>query len=130
MDASEKIQDFFSKATKIVNQIRSYGEELSHQKIVEKVLRSLPSKYDQVVVVIEESMDLSDYSVNELMGSLQAHEQRLARVTGKSIEEAFWFKWMQKEFYKIQEDQTITADVDMDVVVAVEMLPKDEEEVN
>ena len=92
MDASEKIQDFFSKVTKIVNQIRSYGEELSHQKIVEKVLRSLPSEYDHVVAVIEESTDLSDYSVNELMGSLQAHEQRLARVTGKSVEQAFWSK--------------------------------------
>lgn len=33
-------------------------------------------------------------------------------------------KWMQK----IQEDQTMAAD--MDVVVAVEMLPEDREEVN
>lgn len=33
-DASEKIQIIFSKVTKIVNQIRSYGEELSHQKII------------------------------------------------------------------------------------------------
>ncbi|XP_026378211.1 uncharacterized protein LOC113272613 [Papaver somniferum] len=73
----ESMKRFFDKVTKNVNAIRSYGEELSDQKIVEKVLRSLHSKFEHVVVVIEESKDLSVYSLNKLIGSLQAHEERL-----------------------------------------------------
>ena len=42
----------------IVNQLRMNGEELSDQKVVEKVLRTLPRKFDPVIVAIEESKDL------------------------------------------------------------------------
>ncbi|GMP27501.1 hypothetical protein CsSME_00003463 [Camellia sinensis var. sinensis] len=55
MKNSESIQDLFIRFTSIVNQIRSYGEELSDQKIIEKVLRSLTPKYDHIVAAIEES---------------------------------------------------------------------------
>eukprot|EP00253_Pinus_taeda_P028745 PITA_28745 len=73
----------------IVNEIRSYGEYLKDQKIVEKILRILSAKFDGVVVSIEESKDLTHLSVNELMGSLQSHEQRINRSSTKSIEQAF-----------------------------------------
>eukprot|EP00253_Pinus_taeda_P029436 PITA_29436 len=73
----------------IVNEFRSYGEDLKDQKNVEKILRSLPTKFDGVVVSIEESNDLTQLSVNELMGSLQSHEQRINRYSEKSIGKAF-----------------------------------------
>jgi len=48
------MQDFFTRVMGIVNQIISYGEDLTDWKIVENVLRSLLSKFDAIVVVIEE----------------------------------------------------------------------------
>ncbi|XP_077228565.1 uncharacterized protein LOC143861537 [Tasmannia lanceolata] len=89
MKNSESIQVFFSRVTSIVNQIRTYGGKLDDQKFVEKVLRSLPNKFDHVVAAIEESKDLSTYSMNELMVSLQAHEQRLNKTTENPLEQAF-----------------------------------------
>ena len=50
--------------------MRSYGEEVSDQTIVAKILRSLTHKFDHVVAAIEESKDLAIFSFDELMGSL------------------------------------------------------------
>jgi hypothetical protein len=57
--------------------MKNLGEQISDQMIIEKVLRTLNPQFDHIVVAIEESKDLSTMSVNELQGSLEAHEQRL-----------------------------------------------------
>jgi alpha-ketoglutarate-dependent taurine dioxygenase len=57
-----------------------------------KVLRSLTTEFDHVVAAIEESKDLSTYSFDELMGSLQVHEVRLLRSEEKDNSKAFLTK--------------------------------------
>ncbi|CAL2258075.1 unnamed protein product [Prunus armeniaca] len=47
--------------------------------IIEKILRSMTSKYDYVVCSIEESNDLDILSIDELQSSLLVHEQRMSR---------------------------------------------------
>ncbi|XP_047256015.1 uncharacterized protein LOC124888770 [Capsicum annuum] len=86
MKSGESIADFLSKAVAIVSKMRSYGEKVTDQTIVEKILRSLTLKFDHVVAGIEESKDLSVFFFDELMGSLQAHEARLNRSTEKNGE--------------------------------------------
>jgi hypothetical protein len=54
MKDSELVKDFFYRATEIINQIRSYGDNISDKRITEKILRSLPQKFEHIVVVIEE----------------------------------------------------------------------------
>jgi len=44
--------------------------------IVEKVLQSLPNKFNMVVVATDESKDLTQLIVEELKGSLLTHESR------------------------------------------------------
>jgi len=55
-------------------------------------LRSLPPKFDHVVTAVEESKDLSSYSLTELRGSLLAHKKRKNRSTEKNLEFAFQSK--------------------------------------
>ncbi|XP_077237158.1 uncharacterized protein LOC143878809 [Tasmannia lanceolata] len=92
MKDAQSLKEYFSKVLEITNQMRSYGETISDKKIVEKILISLPAKYDSIVGVIEETKDLSTLTVSELMGSLEVHEQRTNRHTDKSIEHAFQTK--------------------------------------
>jgi hypothetical protein len=72
----------------IVNQIRLIGETITDQRIVEKILRSLPTKFEMVVTAILESKDLSRFSTDELIGSLVTHETRL-HLTDESISNSF-----------------------------------------
>ncbi|KAL0558913.1 hypothetical protein IC582_003500 [Cucumis melo] len=92
MKNGESIADFLSRATTIISQMQTYGETITDQTIVEKVLRSLTPKFDHVVAAIEESKDLSTFTFIELMGSLQAHESRINISMEKNKEKAFKVK--------------------------------------
>ncbi|XP_022874188.1 uncharacterized protein LOC111393019 [Olea europaea var. sylvestris] len=82
---NEVMQFYLTRVSEIVNQIRSLGDTIEEKKVVQKVLRSLPAKYDYIVAAIEESKDLSKYTFNDLMSSLQVHEERIG--SGKKAEE-------------------------------------------
>ena len=85
MEANESITYFFTRVTKLVNQIKVYGEVLTSRSIVPKIFRSLAPNFDHVVVIIKESEDLSTLTKEDLQGMLEYHEQRMSeRVVGKS----------------------------------------------
>lgn len=88
MTESKNVDTFMTRVMVIVNQIRLTGEAILDQRIVEKVLRSLPKKFEMVVTVILESNDLSNFSVDELMGSLLSHDCRL-NLEDESMAHAF-----------------------------------------
>ena len=47
--------------------------------ITEKILRSLDSRFDYVIVAIEEYKEVDKLRMNEFMGSLQAYEQKILK---------------------------------------------------
>lgn len=73
----------------IVNQIKLNGEKITDKRVVQKVLITLPEKYDVVTIVIEHTKDLSSLTLTELTGALLAYEQRIASRNEKSNESAF-----------------------------------------
>ena len=89
MKESESIKDFFSRVTEIVNQIRAHGDQIEEKKIVEKILRSLPPKFDYAAAAIEESKYLSILTIYDLCGSLESHEERMKRSSSQFSEQAF-----------------------------------------
>ena len=91
----------------IVNQMRRNGEALTDARITEKILRSLDPKFDFVVVAIEESKEVDKLKVDELMSSLQAHEQKIVKRNGdKAIEHALQAKLSLKDRYEQGETST------------------------
>ena len=59
MKEFENVDSFFTHVIRLVAQIRSHGDTLEERRIVEKVLRSFPARFDAIVVAIEEINDLS-----------------------------------------------------------------------
>jgi len=54
----------------IVIGLKRNNEKLDDIQVVEKALQSLSSKFEHVVVTIEESKDLEKLTIEELLGSL------------------------------------------------------------
>ncbi|XP_019414583.1 PREDICTED: uncharacterized protein LOC109326347 [Lupinus angustifolius] len=81
---TETILEYITKIISLTNQMRSCVEEIKDQQVVEKVLKTLTSKYDHIVVAIEESKNLEEYKVEELQGSLEALQQ-VAKREGREV---------------------------------------------
>ena len=77
MEKNESVAEYITKVQTVVNSMKGYGEKIIVQSVVEKVLRTMPPKFDHIVVAIEESKNLEELSLEELQGSLESHEQRM-----------------------------------------------------
>ncbi|KAI5340755.1 hypothetical protein L3X38_020029 [Prunus dulcis] len=72
---------------RIVNEETS--KELPRERVVQKLLISLPRSYDSICSVIEHSKDLDTLEIQEVVASLKNFELRLDRHTENSTEKAF-----------------------------------------
>ncbi|TXG72546.1 hypothetical protein EZV62_001125 [Acer yangbiense] len=89
MKESESVKDYSSKLSELVNQMRLYGETAEDYKVVEKMLISLPEKFEAKVAAIEESSDLKKMTISEMVSKLQAQEQRVSMRSNNVTEGAF-----------------------------------------
>ncbi|EOY00649.1 Uncharacterized protein TCM_010552 [Theobroma cacao] len=76
MKENEIIKGYSDKIMKLVNQLRLLEEDLSERRIVNKVLVSLPKKFEAKISSLEDSKDLSQLTIIELVNTFQAQEQR------------------------------------------------------
>lgn len=70
----------------LVNQMRCHGDILSKVMVVSKVLVSLGPKYNHVDAAMEESKNLTKFTMDELSGFFKAHEARLLSQDDKGDE--------------------------------------------
>ena len=92
MRDSEQLKDYFTRFLDVVNQMKTYGDPISDQRVVEKILISLPERYDSIVSVIEQTKDLETLVVEDLMGTIKTFEQRMNMRGEKPLESAFQSK--------------------------------------
>ena len=74
MSEDESFDSFYSKLNEVVIGKFNLGEKTKDSKVGRKILRSLPESFRAKVTMIEESKDLDEIKVQELVGSLQTYE--------------------------------------------------------
>ena len=77
MSEDESFDFFYSKLNEVVIGKFNLGEKTEDSKVVRKILRSLPESFRAKVTTIEESKDLDEIKVQELISSLQTYELSL-----------------------------------------------------
>jgi hypothetical protein len=70
----ETFGEFYTKISNRRNSMVSFGKLVSDVKLIRKILRSLPERFKIKVTTIEESKDLEEMKIKELVGSLQTYE--------------------------------------------------------
>ena len=63
-----------NRVSRIVTQFQTYDETLEHKIVVRKILWCLTKKFAMVVTTIEEAKYISNFNLEELIGSLLSHE--------------------------------------------------------
>ena len=77
MSEDEPFDSFYGKLNEVVIEKFNLGEKLNDSKIVRKILRSLLESIHAKVTAIEESKDLDEIKIQELIGSLQTYDLSL-----------------------------------------------------
>ncbi|XP_033145473.1 uncharacterized protein LOC103839411 isoform X1 [Brassica rapa] len=89
MYENEDIKVFTDKIVELANQLTYHGEQKSDVQLIQKILISLPAKFDSIVSVLEQTSDLTSTKMTVLIGILKAHEARLAAREESTSEGAF-----------------------------------------
>ncbi|XP_017624601.1 uncharacterized protein LOC108468220 [Gossypium arboreum] len=92
MKEAETIKQYADKIMATVNNIRLLGVDFAESRVVEKVITTLPERFESKISSLEDSRDLTTISLSELVNSLYALEQRRANRQGENSEGAFQAK--------------------------------------
>ena len=74
MGDDESFDSFYGKLNEIVIVKLNLGEKIEDAKVVRMILRSLPESFRAKVTTIEESKDLNEIKIQELIGSFQTYD--------------------------------------------------------
>ncbi|XP_047150260.1 uncharacterized protein LOC124822311, partial [Vigna umbellata] len=91
----EIIKDYADKFLGIANKIRLLGTRIPDSRIVQKILVTIPKRYEAALTSLENSKDLSTITLAELLTTLQALEQRRLMRDEDHIEGALVAKFLK-----------------------------------
>jgi hypothetical protein len=114
MKEDENIAAYFLRVDETVNAIIGLGEEIKESVIVQKVLRSLPMRFDPKISTLEERSDLNSISMDELHGIFTAYEMRTEQENPDIKEAAFKASKNSKQKGRKKEEHSSNSDVSED----------------
>ena len=82
----EQVDDFALRLSGMMSSLSIYGEQVSEQNAVEKLLRVVPDKYAQIALSIVTLLDTDTLTIEEVTGRLKMVDERPA-ATSSSVEQ-------------------------------------------
>jgi len=92
MKESETIKEYANKLLGIANKVRLLGTDFSEARIVQKILVTVPVRFEASITSLENTKDVSKITLAELVSTMQAQEQRSKMRDEVSVEGALQAK--------------------------------------
>lgn len=89
MQEQENVAAYILTIDGVVNSLKGLGEKVEDSNVVQKILRSLPLRFDAKVSAIEKIADLDKMTVDKLHGILTTYEMRTNMESSSKKETAF-----------------------------------------
>ncbi|KAM2914054.1 hypothetical protein COP2_044627 [Malus domestica] len=89
MRDDETLSRYLTRLNELINQMKTFGEILSNERLVQEVLISLSKPYDHICLVIENTKCLETVELQEVIAILKSQEQRFDWHTVDATERAF-----------------------------------------
>ncbi|XP_040956000.1 uncharacterized protein [Gossypium hirsutum] len=75
MKETEIVKEYSERLLNITNKVKLLGSSLADSRIVEKILVTIPEKFEATITTLENTKDKSKITLAELLSALQAQEQ-------------------------------------------------------
>jgi len=69
---NESVKDYSGRLMDVINQMRLLGKAFTDQKVIEKIMVSVPQNFEAKISAIEESCDLHGLTIVELTSKFHA----------------------------------------------------------
>lgn len=92
MKESEYAKEFVDRLVDIANKIRVLGTDIDDKRLVQKILVAVPERFEATIASLENTKDISDIKLAEVLSALQAQEQRRLMRKNEPIEGALLAK--------------------------------------
>ncbi|CAL9026795.1 unnamed protein product [Prunus brigantina] len=89
MREGEQLSAYLTRLNELINQMKTFGEVLSNERLVQKVLISLSRVYDPICLVIENTKSLESVELQEVIAILKSQEQQFDMHNVDTAEKAF-----------------------------------------
>ncbi|KAI5343365.1 hypothetical protein L3X38_011241 [Prunus dulcis] len=89
MRDNEPLFVYLTRLNELINQIKTFGETLSNERLVQKVLISLSKVYDPICLVIKNTKILETVELQEVITILKSPEQHFKLHNVDTAEKAF-----------------------------------------
>ena len=96
MAKTDSIMDFAMKFMHIVSDLKNLRDMMDERKMVRRLLRATPLKFDSLMLSLEQYGDLDKVSLDEVIGSLIVHELRLKERESRVEEKVLLAKALSK----------------------------------
>jgi hypothetical protein len=114
MKEDENIATYFLRVDETMNEIIGLGEEIKEYVIVQKVIISLPMRFNPKISALEERSNMNSISMGELHGIFTTYEMRTEKENPYVKEAVFKASKRSKQKKKEQEEYSSINDISED----------------
>ncbi|GJS65798.1 hypothetical protein Tco_0680362 [Tanacetum coccineum] len=82
--SNENLDKAYDRFQKLISQLEVHGAPISKEDINQKFLRSLPSSWNQISLIMRNKSDIDEIDIDDLYNNLKVYEDELKRSSGSN----------------------------------------------